>query len=666
MTEQPHLTPTHQATLASSAIDPTVALERSYRSVTPSDPHLHDFADYQRANGILIAVRPPDGTNGRYQLRRDVDRIRPDGSTAKYEQPAGGEHRLDVHPRFHHVLSDPSVPLWIGEGIKKGDALASRGQACVSLGGVDCGRTPACLKDWKHIAIAGRTFLVCFDYDPKPVTRLNVGRARDKLASFLTEQGGRVRVVDMPPGPNGSKQGVDDFLANGGELVTLLAKHCEDWRPPAEGDCARDDCRATRRELAEERKRAVAEAQILTGAGIRPNRRVPYFLLVNRLRSDATRSRHPEAEPGKPKAWTVEQPLADEQGYIGVNLQGMAKESGVSYAVLLKARSELIEHGVFEAREETERIPRPNEPDRSIEITRTLLRPAAASPMEMVRKLATIVQAPSGWGGKREWRCPHHHEAKIELKHVCAACGADAELVEVSSFQVETRTGIASQPSYRTYRDQLENRSDVAPAADAELVEITEFQLENRSAAPPAQHTRVMLAGARPPVAATQQRLQREARAEIDALVERRTATAFQVEKRRPEPDGSPTNPDATQRRCDDCGNLTRNADRAQCAPCRQTRAAAARPPELPLDVPTSPEADVGFDPPADGTRSPWLLQFLSLGADVGWQSHTLGGYRVRKGAKHWEQFAVEHADKLPRVVKELRLLRQASDWMVL
>ena len=585
MTEQPFLTPRHQQAMVESTIAADIAAERPYLSVAADDPHLAAFADYQWASGILIPIRPPDGTNGRYQLRRDVDRVAVDRETGKqrtikYEQPAGGEHRLDVHPRFHDVLSDPSVPLWVGEGIKKGDALASRGVACVSLGGVECGLTPACLEDWKHIAVAGRTFIICFDYDPKPVTRQNVTRAQNKIASFLTEQGGRVRVVEIPPGPNGSKQGIDDFLANGGNLATLLAQHCEDWRPPTEGDCPRDDCRATRRELTEERKRAVAEAQILTGAGIRPNRRVPYFLLVNRLRSDATRSRHPEAEPGKPKAWTVEQPLADEQGYIGVNLQGMAKESGVSYAVLLKARSELIEHGVFEDKAVYDQLPDGKR------ITRTLLRPASASPVEMVRKLATIVQAPSNWGGKREWRCPHHHEAKIELKRVCAACGADAELVEVTDFQDDNRSVLVSSSAPRTTSADLENRS-------------------------PAPSTRVLLAGARPPDAALQQRLQQEARADIERLVERRTATDFHVENR-------------------------------------------------------SSDADVGFDPPSDGARSPSLMQFLTHGALVGWQSHVVCGYRIRQGPKHWESFAAEHPEQLPRVVDELRQLRQASDWMTL
>jgi hypothetical protein len=76
---------------------------------------------------------------------------------------------------------------------------------------------------------------------------------------------------------------------------------------------------------------------------------------------------------------------------------------------------------------------------------------------------------------------------------------------------------------------------------------------------------------------------------------------------------------------------------------------------------PPSPEADVGYDPPPNGARSPWLLSFLTLGSAARWQSHTLCGVRVRSGQRHWEQFAAEHPDSLPRVVEQLRQLRQAS-----
>jgi hypothetical protein len=277
----------------------------------------------------------------------------------------------------------------------------------------------------------------------------------------------------------------------------------------------------------------------------------------------------------------------------------VAKETAVPYGALPRSRKELVALGVLESREEPSIVPNPKEPDRHIEITRTLVRPAGGvrTPREIVSRLATIVPAPSSWGGKRVRRCRDHPDATIITKHVCSECGRDAETVTVTDFKLETGDGVVSASPPRT------------PSAD----------LENGSA--------VLLQPAIPPDAATQHRLQREARAEVDELVARRTASPV--------------------------------------SSLKQEAAETACPPDFKLETP-SPEADVGYDPPPNGARSPSLLQFLTHGALVGWQSHTLCGFRIRQGSKSWEQFAAEHPDALPRVVGELRQLRQASDWMTL
>jgi len=82
--------------------------------------------------------------------------------------------------------------------------------------------------------------------------------------------------------------------------------------------------------------------------------------------------------------------------------------------------------------------------------------------------------------------------------------------------------------------------------------------------------------------------------------------------------------------------------------------------------APPTPEADCGFDEPTDGTRSPWELAFLTHGSIVRWRAHVLGELRIRQGRKAWEAFAQECPDRLPRVVDELRRLRDASAGMVL
>ena len=54
----------------------------------------------------------------------------------KYEMPKDSGIRLDCPPMCQPQLADPRVPLWITEGQKKADALASRGLCAVALLGV--------------------------------------------------------------------------------------------------------------------------------------------------------------------------------------------------------------------------------------------------------------------------------------------------------------------------------------------------------------------------------------------------------------------------------------------------------------------------------------------------------------------------------------------------
>ena len=76
--------------------------------------------------GLLIPIYSPTGEIVNYQFRPDQPRIGKDGKAIKYETPAGTRMVLDVHPFAREMLGDPTVPLFITEGIKKGDALVSR------------------------------------------------------------------------------------------------------------------------------------------------------------------------------------------------------------------------------------------------------------------------------------------------------------------------------------------------------------------------------------------------------------------------------------------------------------------------------------------------------------------------------------------------------------
>jgi P4 family phage/plasmid primase-like protien len=177
--------------------------------------------------GLWIPQYAPSGTKyaGQWKPARPIrDR---NGKLQKYAS-AKGSARLDVHPRWTHgtevvpPIQDASLPLWITEGIKKADALTSRGCVTVALNGVFLWRnTHAALGDWEDVKLRGREIWLCFDSDAviKPI----VAKAMERLGKWLKYKGASaVWYVVVPPGVNGiAVKGADDFLAAGGTLDEL-------------------------------------------------------------------------------------------------------------------------------------------------------------------------------------------------------------------------------------------------------------------------------------------------------------------------------------------------------------------------------------------------------------------------------------------------------------
>jgi hypothetical protein len=96
---------------------------------------------------------------------------------------------LDVHPFTREKLGDPSVPLFITEGIKKGDALVSQGLCAIALIGVwnwrgtneHGGKTV--LPEWEFVALNNREVYIIFDSDVMLKQEVHVALAR--LKAFL-------------------------------------------------------------------------------------------------------------------------------------------------------------------------------------------------------------------------------------------------------------------------------------------------------------------------------------------------------------------------------------------------------------------------------------------------------------------------------------------------
>ena len=229
------LLPQHSALIRESAISEQVAVARGYRSVTEKRELNGLFGPVQqRTPGLLIPLHDVYGERRSYQLRPDDPRVGKDGKQIKYETPRGLKMMLDCPPSTLGHVRDPKVTLWVTEGVRKADALASVGLRAIALLGVDCWRGTnemngkTTLEDWFGVALNGRKVVVCFDSDAfeKPA----VHSATERLGRWLETRGAELAFVYLPHAADGSKQGVDDYLA-GHDRDELLSRIEGVWHP---------------------------------------------------------------------------------------------------------------------------------------------------------------------------------------------------------------------------------------------------------------------------------------------------------------------------------------------------------------------------------------------------------------------------------------------------
>ena len=146
-----------------------------------------------------------------------------DGKQIRYLQERGTPRRAYFPVGSLPLLRDGTSPVYITEGEKKALALSQLGLAAVGIGGIWCGTQDAdggheLIPDLTAILWSDRVVYVVFDYDEKEVTRRDADAARRRLARVLMAAGaGEVYNIQLPPGPDGAKQGVDDFLVAHGE-----------------------------------------------------------------------------------------------------------------------------------------------------------------------------------------------------------------------------------------------------------------------------------------------------------------------------------------------------------------------------------------------------------------------------------------------------------------
>jgi hypothetical protein len=170
-----------------SSITTEVIEARGYRTVEKrAELERLGFGRTQRnVPGLLLPIYAPCGGISLYQFRPDEPRNK-NGRPVKYETPSGSRMALDVHPFAREKLGDPTVPLFITEGIKKGDALVSRGLCAIALIGVWTWRGTnehggkTALPDWEYVALNDREVYIVFDSDVMVKPEVHAALARFK------------------------------------------------------------------------------------------------------------------------------------------------------------------------------------------------------------------------------------------------------------------------------------------------------------------------------------------------------------------------------------------------------------------------------------------------------------------------------------------------------
>lgn len=237
------LSDAHRIILHKSAITDEVIAARGYRSINETgELEKLGFARFQcRVPGLVLPLHTTDGGNSLYIYRPDNPRVVEqkqkgklrDGTypnrVIKYEIPKGVGTRIDCPPTCQPMLANPTVPLWITEGQKKADALASIGKCAIAVLGVWNWKTKndfggnTVSADFDYIALNDRDVRIVFDSDV--MTKSGVRQALDRLTVHLQRKGAHVGSVYLPNGKDGTKLGVDDYLAEGhtsDELESLV------------------------------------------------------------------------------------------------------------------------------------------------------------------------------------------------------------------------------------------------------------------------------------------------------------------------------------------------------------------------------------------------------------------------------------------------------------
>ena len=239
------LHPDHALLLKESGISPEVAAARQYESVTTKARlKALGFSQTQQnlcplgSPALLIPIWNMQGEIVNYEMKPAKPRIDEKGKPRKYERRPRSTSSLDISnlDKVRTSLRADGPPLFITEGAKKVDCGVSHGLLTIGLLGVTAWRGTqevingikglTALADWERIHLKGRLVYLTFDSDVR--RNKNVRKALRRLKRFLASFGAEVWVCWLPDAPDGSKQGLDDFLVAGHTHQDLTDTAIED------------------------------------------------------------------------------------------------------------------------------------------------------------------------------------------------------------------------------------------------------------------------------------------------------------------------------------------------------------------------------------------------------------------------------------------------------
>lgn len=214
------LLPHHTELLRNSGISDAVQRARAYKSAKSATEmeELGFDRQQQQVPALLIPVYDLDGQVVFSQARPDQPRTTK-GKTAKYENPKGGHLAVDVPRTTRDAVLDGQKMLFVVVGVRKADALVSRGECAIALLG------PTGWKDqdafWNQIPLENRPVVVVLDSNT--TTDKAAITAAKGLDVLLERRKAAVQFIVLPADVAGGKIGVDDYLAAGKTVADLLA-----------------------------------------------------------------------------------------------------------------------------------------------------------------------------------------------------------------------------------------------------------------------------------------------------------------------------------------------------------------------------------------------------------------------------------------------------------